>query len=49
MGVDTFFKTLASLASSKEFLLAKSENNWLKIKKGSVRGGKNPCQTGKWV
>jgi hypothetical protein len=30
-GVDTFFKTLAKLASSFVFSLAKSENNWLKI------------------
>jgi hypothetical protein len=31
MGVDTFFKTLAKLASSSELLLAKSGNNWLYI------------------
>jgi hypothetical protein len=30
-GVDKFFKTLAKLASSSVFLLAKSENNWPKI------------------
>jgi hypothetical protein len=27
-GVDKVFKTLAKLASSSEYLLAKSENNW---------------------
>jgi hypothetical protein len=31
MGVDKFFKTLAKLASSSEYLLAKSENNWLNM------------------
>jgi hypothetical protein len=30
-GVDKFFKTLAKLASSSEFLLTRSENNWPKI------------------
>jgi hypothetical protein len=30
-GVDKFFKTLAKLASSLDFSLAKSENNWSKI------------------
>jgi hypothetical protein len=30
-GVDKFFKTLASLASSSEFPNAKSENNWPKL------------------
>jgi hypothetical protein len=30
-GVDKFFKTLARLASSSEFLLAKLENNWQKF------------------
>jgi hypothetical protein len=30
-GVDKFFKTLAKLASSEEFSLAKSENNWPNI------------------
>jgi hypothetical protein len=30
-GVDKFFKTLAKLASSSVFSLAKSENNWPKI------------------
>jgi hypothetical protein len=32
-GVDTFFKTLAKLASGKEFSLAKSENNWPHLQK----------------
>jgi hypothetical protein len=48
-GVDEFFKTLASLASCSIFSLAKTENKWPKIQKGSVRGEKNPCQTGEWV
>jgi hypothetical protein len=29
--MDKFFKTLAKLASSSAFLLAKSENNWPKM------------------
>jgi hypothetical protein len=33
-GVNKFFKTLAKLASSLVFSLAKSENNWPKIYKG---------------
>jgi hypothetical protein len=40
-GVDKFFKTLAKLARSSQFSLAKSENNWPKIKKGLVRGKKS--------
>jgi hypothetical protein len=39
-GVISFFKTLAKVASSSEFSLAKSENNWPKIQKGSVGGKK---------
>jgi hypothetical protein len=36
-----FFKTLAKLASSSEVLsLAKTENNWPKLYKWSVRGKK---------
>jgi hypothetical protein len=31
MGVNKFFKTLATLASRSGFSLAKSENNWQKI------------------
>jgi hypothetical protein len=38
--VDTFSKTLAKLASRPVFSLAKTENNWPNIKKGSVRGEK---------
>jgi hypothetical protein len=38
--VDKFFKTLAKLASSSVFSLAKSENHWPKIKKGSMSGEK---------
>jgi hypothetical protein len=38
--VDKFFKTLAKLASSSVFSLAKSENNWPKLYKGSVSGEK---------
>jgi hypothetical protein len=30
-GVDKFFKTLAKLATSSVFSLAKSENNWPKL------------------
>jgi hypothetical protein len=30
-GVDKFFKTLAKLASSSVFLLAKTEINWTKV------------------
>jgi hypothetical protein len=45
-----FFKTLAKLASSSVFSLAKSENNWPKKKKESVcERGKKTCQTGEWV
>jgi hypothetical protein len=33
-GVSMFFKTLAKLASSSVFSLAKPENNWPKIEKG---------------
>jgi hypothetical protein len=53
--VGKFFKTLAKLArsaklaSSSVFSLAKSENNWPKIKKELVRGKKNPRQTGECV
>jgi hypothetical protein len=32
-GVDKFFKTLAKLASSSVFSLAKSESNWQKNRK----------------
>jgi hypothetical protein len=39
--VNKFIKTLAKLPSSWQFSLVKSENNWPKIQKGSVRGGKN--------
>jgi hypothetical protein len=48
-GVDKFFKTLAKLASNSVFLLVKSENNWPKTQKGSVRGKNNPRQHGEWV
>jgi hypothetical protein len=37
--VDKFFKTLAKLASRPTFSLAKIENNWPNILKGSVKGG----------
>jgi hypothetical protein len=43
-GVDKVFKTLAKLASRPVFSLAKSKNNWPKIKKGSVRK-KTPRQS----
>jgi hypothetical protein len=48
-GVDKFFKTLAKLASSSEFSLAKSENNWPGLQKLSVRGEKKPRQAGEWA
>jgi hypothetical protein len=48
-GVHKFFKTLAKLASSLEYLLAKSDNNWPNISKGSVRGGKKTQQASEWV
>jgi hypothetical protein len=39
-GADKFFKTLAKLVSRSAFSLAKTENNWPKIQKGSVTGEK---------
>jgi hypothetical protein len=39
--VNKFFKTLAKLASSSVFSLAKSENNWPKYREGK-REGKEP-------
>jgi hypothetical protein len=38
--VDKLFKTLAKLASSSEYLLAKSENNWPNVERVSKRGKK---------
>jgi hypothetical protein len=48
-GVDKFFKTLAKLASSSAFSLAKSENKWPHLYTKSVRGEKSTRQTGDWV
>jgi hypothetical protein len=47
-GVDKFFKTLAKLASSSEFLLAVMKQLAQNIEKVSERG-KHPRQAGEWV
>jgi hypothetical protein len=47
--VDKFYQTLARVVSSKEFLLAKSENNSGSGEEESMRGVKNTCQVSEWV